>query len=52
VEDFLSAGSSSVALGTILFSDPWAPDRLRSELEAAGAPRADEVPGHVPESVV
>ena len=52
VEDFLSAGASSVALGTILFSDPWAPDRLRSELAAAGAPGADEVPGQVPESVV
>jgi dihydroorotate dehydrogenase (NAD+) catalytic subunit len=52
VEDFASAGASSVALGTILFSDPWAPDRLRSELAAAGAPHTDEVPGHVPESVV
>ena len=52
VEDFLRAGACSVALGTILFSDPWAPDRLRSELEAAGASSADEVPGHVPQSVL
>ena len=51
VEDFLSAGASLVALGTILFSDPWSPDRIRSELEAAGASRADDVPGQVPESV-
>ena len=51
VKDFLRAGASSVALGTILFSEPWAPDRLRSELEAAGAPRADEARGQVPESV-
>jgi dihydroorotate dehydrogenase (NAD+) catalytic subunit len=32
VRDFVAAGASSVALGTILFSDPWAPARLRSEL--------------------
>ena len=51
VEDFLSVGASSVALGTILFADPWAPDRLRSELAAAGVQRADEVAGQVPESV-
>jgi dihydroorotate dehydrogenase (NAD+) catalytic subunit len=30
--DFVSAGAVAVALGTILFSDPWAPDRIRSEL--------------------
>jgi dihydroorotate dehydrogenase (NAD+) catalytic subunit len=29
---FVSAGATAVALGTILFSDPWAPDRIRSEL--------------------
>ena len=52
VEEFLSAGASLVALGTILFSDPWSPDRIRSELEAAGASRADDVPGKVPESVM
>ena len=49
--DFVAAGASSIALGTILFSDPWAPDRVRSELAAADASRADEVPGQVPESV-
>ena len=31
-EDFVSAGARAVALGTVLFSDPWAPDRIRSEL--------------------
>ncbi|HEY5872060.1 MAG TPA: dihydroorotate dehydrogenase [Gaiellaceae bacterium] len=51
VEDFVSAGAGSVALGTILFSDPWAPDRIRSELEAAGGSDAEEVPGRVSESV-
>ncbi len=49
--EFVSAGASSIALGTILFSDPWAPDRVRSELGAADGSSADEVPGHVPESV-
>ena len=49
--DFVAAGASSIALGTILFSDPWAPDRVRSELAAAGASRVDEVPGQVPQSV-
>jgi dihydroorotate dehydrogenase (NAD+) catalytic subunit len=34
--DFLAAGASAVALGTVLFIDPWAPSRLRSELAAAG----------------
>ncbi len=31
--DLLAAGASSVALGTVLFSDPDAPARIRSELE-------------------
>jgi len=30
--DFLAAGATAVALGTILFSDPDAPGRVRSEL--------------------
>ncbi len=30
--DFVSAGASAVALGTVLFVDPWAPARIRSEL--------------------
>lgn len=33
--DFLAVGATAVALGTILFSDPWAPTRVRAELEAA-----------------
>ncbi|HEX4746866.1 MAG TPA: dihydroorotate dehydrogenase [Gaiellaceae bacterium] len=32
VRDFVTAGASSVALGTILFSDPYAPARVRAEL--------------------
>ena len=32
VEDFVAVGARAVALGTVLFSDPWAPDRIRSEL--------------------
>jgi dihydroorotate dehydrogenase (NAD+) catalytic subunit len=32
VADFVAAGASAVALGTILFSDPRAPARVRSEL--------------------
>ena len=51
VEDFVSAGAGSVALGTILFSDPWAPDRIRSELEATGGSDSEEVRGRVSESV-
>jgi dihydroorotate dehydrogenase (NAD+) catalytic subunit len=31
---FIAAGASSVALGTVLFTDPDAPTRVRSELEA------------------
>ncbi len=34
VLDFVSAGASAVALGTILFSDPEAPARVRAEFEA------------------
>jgi len=30
--DFVAVGASSVALGTILFSDPQAPERIRAEL--------------------
>jgi dihydroorotate dehydrogenase (NAD+) catalytic subunit len=51
VKDFVSAGAGSVALGTILFADPWTPDRIRSELEAVDGSDAEEVPGHVSESV-
>jgi dihydroorotate dehydrogenase (NAD+) catalytic subunit len=38
VLDLLSAGASAVALGTILFSDPLAPPRIRAELGSAEAP--------------
>jgi dihydroorotate dehydrogenase (NAD+) catalytic subunit len=34
VLEFVAAGASSVALGTVLFSDPDAPTRVRWELEA------------------
>ena len=40
VLDFVAAGASAVALGTILFSDPWAPGRIRSELQPDGVPSA------------
>jgi dihydroorotate dehydrogenase (NAD+) catalytic subunit len=40
VRDFVAAGASAVALGTALFSDPWAPERIRAELEAEGIPSA------------
>ena len=35
VLDFLSVGASATALGTILFSDPFAPGRIRTELASA-----------------
>jgi len=37
--ELIAAGASSVALGTILFSDPAAPARIRSELAAETAAR-------------
>lgn len=36
VLDLVAAGASAVALGTILFSDPFAPVRIRAEVEAVG----------------
>jgi dihydroorotate dehydrogenase (NAD+) catalytic subunit len=36
VIDCVSAGASAVALGTVLFVDPWRPARIRSELESEG----------------
>jgi dihydroorotate dehydrogenase (NAD+) catalytic subunit len=39
VRDFVAAGARSVALGTILFSDPWAPARVRSELAESVSPQ-------------
>jgi dihydroorotate dehydrogenase (NAD+) catalytic subunit len=38
--DFVAAGASAVALGTILFSDPSAPARVRSELAESTAPES------------
>jgi dihydroorotate dehydrogenase (NAD+) catalytic subunit len=35
VLDLVAVGASRVALGTILFSDPGAPNRVRAEVEAA-----------------
>jgi dihydroorotate dehydrogenase (NAD+) catalytic subunit len=40
VLDFVAVGASRVALGTILFSDPGAPNRVRDELDSAGASAA------------
>ncbi len=37
--ELLAAGASDVALGTILFSDPAAPSRIKAELEAELAAR-------------
>jgi dihydroorotate dehydrogenase (NAD+) catalytic subunit len=37
--EFIAAGASAVALGTILFSDPGAAGRLRCELAAESAAR-------------
>ncbi|MGI9111683.1 MAG: dihydroorotate dehydrogenase [Gaiellaceae bacterium] len=37
--ELIAAGASSVALGTILFSEPEAPERIRAELAAEAASR-------------
>ncbi len=37
--ELIAAGASGVALGTVLFSDPAAPGRIRSELAAESAAR-------------
>ncbi len=42
--ELVAAGASAVALGTILFSDPLAPTRVRGELEAEAAARGFEDP--------
>ena len=42
VLELVAAGASSVALGTVLFSDPCAPTRIRGELEAEVASRGIE----------
>jgi dihydroorotate dehydrogenase len=34
--EFVACGALHVALGTVLFSDPYAPSRVRDELARAG----------------
>ena len=47
--EFLAAGASSIALGTVLFRDPEAPGRVRrelaEELAARGLPEAEDATG-------
>jgi len=47
--DFLAAGASSIALGTVLFRDPEAPGRVRrelaDELASRGLSRAEDATG-------
>jgi dihydroorotate dehydrogenase (NAD+) catalytic subunit len=53
--DFIAAGARSVALGTVLFTDPGAPTRVRLEVDAEraslGVASLDDVVGtaHRPE---
>ena len=42
--ELVAAGASAVALGTVLFSDPFAPARVRAELVAEAAARGFENP--------
>jgi dihydroorotate dehydrogenase (NAD+) catalytic subunit len=44
-KDFLAVGASAVALGTVLFSDPAAPARVRRELEEEVEAAGDGGPG-------
>ena len=37
--DFVAAGASAVSLGTVLFTDPFAPGRVRDELEREAGSR-------------
>jgi dihydroorotate dehydrogenase (NAD+) catalytic subunit len=52
VRDFVAAGATAVALGTALFSDPWAPRRLRSELTGGDTESAQLLREAARESVV
>ncbi len=49
--DFVAVGATAVALGTVLFSDPSAPDRVRAELATFDPAPTQFVRDHVPESV-
>jgi dihydroorotate dehydrogenase (NAD+) catalytic subunit len=49
--DFVMAGASAVALGTVLFTDPLAPGRVRVELGTGDTEPMQSMRGHVPESV-
>ena len=42
--ELVAAGASAVALGTVLFADPLAPDRIRAELEAEAGARGFALP--------
>jgi dihydroorotate dehydrogenase (NAD+) catalytic subunit len=42
--ELIAAGAGSVALGTVLFSDPWAAVRVRQELDEAAAAAGLEDP--------
>jgi dihydroorotate dehydrogenase (NAD+) catalytic subunit len=42
--DFIAAGASAFALGTVLFADPEAPIRVREELEAEASARGFATP--------
>jgi dihydroorotate dehydrogenase (NAD+) catalytic subunit len=44
--ELIAAGASAVALGTILFSDPGAPPRIRGELAAEAEARGFDQPQH------
>jgi dihydroorotate dehydrogenase (NAD+) catalytic subunit len=45
--DFVAAGATSVALGTVLFSDPGAPERVRGELRSRAEALGFTKPLHV-----
>ena len=45
VIDFVAAGASAVALGTVLFSEPWTAVRVREELAATGDVPIDAMRG-------
>ena len=52
--DFVAAGASAVALGTVLFSDPFAPNRVRADLDdrarSRGVTSAGDIRGVAHES--